>query len=59
VTLDAEIFRRAGTAVGDRDRMSIHLQGRVSRAAFGATGWSDMVGDEVRLIVVARIDREG
>nr|MCU0911816.1 YceI family protein [Paracoccaceae bacterium] len=28
VTLDAEIFRRAGTAVGDRDRMSIHLQGR-------------------------------
>ena len=59
VTLDAEIFRREGTEVGERDRMSIHLRGRVSRAAYGATGWSDLVGDEVRLIVVARIDREG
>jgi hypothetical protein len=28
----------------------------VSRAAFGASGWADMVGDEVRISIVARLD---
>jgi polyisoprenoid-binding protein YceI len=59
VTLAAEVFRREGMPEGDRSRMAIHLDGRVSRAAFGATGWPDMVGDEVRLKIVARIDRAG
>lgn len=59
VTLDAEIFRQDGVPEGDRSRLSVHLRGSVSRAAFGATGWSDLVGDEVRMIVVARIDRAG
>lgn len=58
VTLDAEIFRREGVAVGERSRMAIHLAGALSRSAFGATGWPDMVGDEVRLRIVARIELE-
>ena len=59
VTLSAEIFRRAGTGAGDRSRLSIHLTGTVRRSEFGATGFSDMVGDEVRLRIVARIDEAG
>lgn len=56
VTLDAQIFRRAE---GDLSTLSVHLDTAVSRAAFGAEGWSDMVGDEVRIHIVARIDRAG
>ncbi len=58
VTLDAEIFRREGVAVGERSRMAIHLAGSLRRSEFGATGWSDMVGDEVRLRIIARIELE-
>ena len=56
VTLKAEIFRPQGSAVGDRSRLTVRLTGRVNRSNFGATGWLDMVGDEVRIIITARID---
>ncbi len=59
ITLDAQLFRPKGSAPGERDNLSILLTGSVSRAAFGATGYSDMVGDEVRLKILARIRREG
>lgn len=59
VTLDARLFRPHGSAVGERDNLSILLTGRVLRSTFGATGFSDMVGDEVRLKILARIRREG
>ena len=59
VTFDAEIFRREGEATGERSRMAIYLSGALSRSAYGATGWNDMVGDEVRLRIIARIDLEG
>jgi polyisoprenoid-binding protein YceI len=36
----------------------VRLVGKVKRSAFGATGWSDMVGDEVRLDILARIARQ-
>lgn len=55
--LDAQLFRQKGTAEGDRNHLSIHLTGAVLRSKFGATGWSDMVGDEVRLDILARIAR--
>ena len=58
VTLDAEVFRQQGIAEGDRSKLAIHMSGTVSRAAFGADGWSDLVGDEVRLRIIARIDRQ-
>lgn len=58
ITLDARIYRRQGTVEGDRSRLTVRLTGRVNRSDFGATGWNDMVGDEVRLDILARIRRE-
>lgn len=57
VTLSAQVFRQQGTEPGDLSKVAVHLSGAVSRADFGATGWSDMVGDEVRIQIVARLDR--
>jgi polyisoprenoid-binding protein YceI len=57
VTLAAEIFRREGAAEGDLSALSVHMATAVSRAAFGAAGWADMVGDEVRIRIVARIEK--
>ncbi len=54
-TLHAAIYRQAGTDPGDLSRLTIHLTGALRRSDFGATGWSDLVGDEVRIRIVARI----
>lgn len=58
VTLRAEIYRQKGTEVGDRSRLTVRLTGKVNRSEFGATGWSDMVDDEVRIIITARINQK-
>ena len=57
VTLDAAFYRQQGTEAGDLSHLSIRLTGLVHRGDFGASGWSDMVADEVRLDILARIDR--
>lgn len=54
-TFLAQLFRQAGTEPGDRSRLSVRLTGSLSRAAFGADGWSDMAGDEVKLRIIARM----
>jgi polyisoprenoid-binding protein YceI len=59
VTLRAQIFRPKGRAADDFSRLTVRLSGAVNRSDFGATGWSDMVGDEVRIIITARIDATG
>lgn len=59
VTLRAEISRPRGSAADDFSRLTVRLTGRVNRSDFGATGWSDMVGDEVRILITARIDAKG
>ena len=59
VVLRAELFRTEGSVPGDNSHLTVRLTGRVNRSAFGATGWSDMVGDEVRIIITARIDAKG
>lgn len=58
VTLAAIIWRQKGTEAGDLSRLTLRLTGRVNRSDFGATGWADMVGDEVRIIITARISRQ-
>jgi polyisoprenoid-binding protein YceI len=58
-TLRAEIFRPKGSDSGDFSHLTVRLTGRVNRSDFGATGWADMVGDEVRIIITARIDAKG
>jgi polyisoprenoid-binding protein YceI len=57
VTMTAQIYRQKGSAAGDRSNLSIVLTGAISRAAFGAAGFPDMVGDEVRLKILARITK--
>ncbi|WP_164517327.1 YceI family protein [Tabrizicola piscis] len=59
VTLRAEISRPNGSDPGDFSRLTVRLTGRVNRSDFGATGWADMVGDEVRILITARIDAKG
>lgn len=59
VILAAQIYRQKGTEAGDRRNLSVLLTGAVSRKAFGASGFPDMVGDEVRLKILARIERNG
>lgn len=56
ITFKAELFRPKGSDPTDRSHLTLRLTGKVLRSDFGATGWSDMVGDEVRIIISARID---
>ncbi len=57
VTLEAHIYRQDGFVEGDLSHLSILLTGSVLRSDFGATGWADMVGDQVRLRILARISQ--
>ena len=57
VTMQAEIYRQKGYLDGDLSHLTIRMRGAVMRSDFGATGWSDMVGDQVRLDILARIAR--
>ena len=57
VTMQAEIYRQKGYQDGDLSHLTVRLRGAVNRSDFGATGWSDMVGDQVRLDILARIAR--
>lgn len=59
VTLRAQLFRPQGSGEDDLGHLTVKLTGKVNRSDFGATGWSDMVGDQVRIIITARIDAAG
>lgn len=59
ITLEAQLFRPRGSAPGERDHLSIHLTGMVQRSDFGAIGFGDLVGDQVRLDITAHIHRVG
>jgi len=58
VRLTADIYRPPGSRDGDLSRLTVVLRGAVSRAAFGAGGFPDLVGDTVTLDIVARLVRE-
>jgi len=55
VTLQAQIYRQDGFKPGDFSHLSILLTGAVQRSDFGATGGADMVSDQVRLRILARV----
>lgn len=57
VVLDAQLYRQRGSDPHDLSHLSILLTGSISRAAYGATGWSDMAGDTVKLSILARMER--
>lgn len=58
-TFIARISRPAGSAEGDFAHLTVLLTGAVKRSDFGAVGWLDLVGDEVRISITARIDVTG
>ena len=55
--LHAMIYHRQGSTKDDLRLLTIRLTGVVQRSDFGATGWNDMVGDQVRLDILAQIER--
>lgn len=57
VTLQAALYRRAGSDADDLDALSIQLQGALNRLAFGASGYPDLVADTVSLNIRAEINR--
>ncbi len=57
VTLNAAVFRQAGTAEGDLSQLSFRISGAVKRSDFGATGYSDLVDDTINLDIAARVIR--
>ncbi len=59
VTLAAQLFRQRGTEAGDLDKLSILLTGSLDRRDFGADGYADLVGPNIDLRILARIDRAG
>jgi polyisoprenoid-binding protein YceI len=59
IVLFAQFWQQSGQEAGDLRLLKIRLTGSLLRSEFGATGWSDMVGDEVRLDILALIEREG
>jgi polyisoprenoid-binding protein YceI len=58
MVFQAEIYRARGSAQGDLSTLVVLLTGALSRAAFGADGWADLAGDEVRLRVLATLEEE-
>jgi polyisoprenoid-binding protein YceI len=52
----AEIYRERGSVEGDLSALVVLLTGALNRSEFGADGWSDMAGDEVRLQIVAHLE---
>ncbi len=59
VTLEAALFRPRGTAPDDLSVLTIMLKGAISRSAFGASGYGDLVDDTVRLDIEATIRAMG
>lgn len=58
MVMQAMIWRQKGHEAGDLSHLTVRLTGAISRSAFGAAGWADMVGDQVRFDILARIARK-
>ncbi len=59
MALAAQIYRQRGTNPNDLTHLVIQLTGALNRSEFGATGWSDLAGDQVRLSILAYIEEQG
>ncbi len=55
ITLEAELYRPAGSAPDDLSRLDFNLSGSLSRATYGASGFPGLVKDTVRLTIRASI----
>ncbi|MEL6689654.1 MAG: YceI family protein [Pseudomonadota bacterium] len=59
ITLSAQVFRQRGQDAGDNSKLSVLLSGTVDRRDFGADGFAQFVGPDIRLDVLTRISRTG
>lgn len=57
LSLSVDLYRRPGSAVGDLSRLDFILRGSLSRAAFGASGYPELVSDTVRLDIRAGLQQ--
>lgn len=55
ITLNANVLRATGSATDDLSNLTVRLDGSVSRAAYGATGFPDLVTDTVGLDILVVI----
>ncbi len=55
LTLMAGFYRQKGSDPTDLSHLSILLTGTISRSAFGATGYPDLVGEQIDLRILVRI----
>ncbi len=55
IRFDAALYRPRGTAADDLDELQVRLRGAISRKAFGATGYPELVADRVGLDITADI----
>lgn len=55
ITLNANLYRTRGSAADDLSNLTVRLDGQVSRSAFGASGFPDLVDDLVTLDITAVI----
>lgn len=55
IGLNASVYRARGSAVDDLSTLTVRLDGQVSRSAFGASGFPDLVDDLVTLDITAVI----
>jgi polyisoprenoid-binding protein YceI len=57
VTLDVALFRQRNTEEGDLSQLSFRINGALSRARFGVSGYPDLVDDTITLDIAARVRR--
>ena len=55
IRLNASVYRARGSAADDFSQLSVELTGQISRGAFGASGYPNLVADDVSLLIKADI----
>lgn len=55
VRFAAALYRKRGSTADDLSALDVRLQGKISRSAFGATGYADLVEDTVGIDIRADI----
>lgn len=56
ITFDATLYRMQGSQSDDLSQLTIRLTGAVNRSEFGADGYANLVGDVIKLDILARIE---
>ena len=59
IRFEAGLFRPRGSQPDQLDRLEVRLRTTISRAAFKATGYANLVGDSVELDIWAEISAMG